>query len=135
MSNKNNIVAINALIKDKSWEKFLIIKRSENEIAYPGKWAFPWWKMEPNETIMDALKREVLEEVWLEIEDTKKFLKDFNFVRKDWYNVIGLCFAVVAKTYSVKLLSEFSDYKWVAKEEFKNYDYIAWMEEEVELAF
>jgi len=135
MDNKSNIVAISALIKNKKWDKFLIIKRSANEIAYPWKWAFPGGKLEPGESIIDTLKREVLEEVGLEIENFKEFIKDFTFMRKDWHNVVGLSFAVTALTYDVKLPKDFEDFKWINVNELKDYDCISWMEEEVKIAF
>lgn len=135
MDNKSNIVAISALIKNKEWDKFLIIKRSENEIAYPWKWAFPGGKLEPGESIIDTLKREVLEEVGLEIENSKEFIKDFTFMRKDWHNVVGLSFSVTALTYDVILPKDFEDFKWITENELKNFDYISWMDEEVRIAF
>lgn len=135
MDNKSNIVAISALIKNKKWDKFLIIKRSANEIAYPWKWAFPGGKLEPGESIIDTLKREVLEEVGLEIENFKEFIKDFTFMRKDWHNVVGLSFAVISLSYDVKLLKDFEDFKWISIDELMNYDYIPWMDEEVRIAF
>lgn len=135
MSSKLHIVAINAFIKDSSKNKFLVIKRHKNEIAYPGKWAFPGGKTERGQTLLDTLKREVLEEVGLEIEDNIKFLKDFTFVRPDDKNVVGLCFEVVAKSNNVKISQDFEDFRWIKPEELLKFDHIEGMEEEVKLAF
>lgn len=135
MSKKLNIVAITALIKNHAKDKFLIIKRHKNEIAYPGKWAFPGGKVERGETVLETLKREVLEEVGLEIEDHKEFLMDFTFIRPDDINVVGFCFEVIAKTNDVKLADDFEDFKWITPEELSNYDYIEGINEEVKLAF
>ena len=82
------------------------------------------------------MKREVLEEVGLEIEDEISFLKDFTFVRPDDLNVVGLCFAVKAKSDDVKIdAHDFEDYAWVSPEELSQYDHIEGMGEEVSLAF
>ncbi len=135
MKNRKHIVAISALIKNETGDKFLIIKRNKDEIAYPGKWSFPGGKVEKGETITAALKREALEEVGLEIEDYKKFIRDHAFIRADGHNVVGFCFLVKAKSYKVKISEEFDDYRWVTPEEFKNYDYIKGMEEEIKIAF
>jgi len=130
-----HIVAINALIKSASKDKFLVLKRHMNEIAYPGKWAFPGGKAEKGETVLETLKREVLEEAGLEIEDYKKYLRDFTFIRPDNKNVIGLCFEVIARSEDVRIPDDFEDYKWIKPEELSDLDYIEGMEKEVELAF
>ncbi len=134
MDKKRHIVAITAVIKNKEENKVLIIKRNKNEIAYPSKWAFPGGKMERGEDILTTLKREVLEEVGLIIEDYKEFLKDYTFVRSDDENVIGLAFLAKALSDEVKLSSEFEDYAWVSLDELREYDHIQGMEEEVKLA-
>ncbi len=133
--NKKHIVAITALIKNKSGDKFLIIKRNKNEIAYPSKWAYPGGKIEREESVMDALKREVLEEVGLDIENYKIFLKDYTFIRPDNHNVVGFCFLVKAKDDNVKLSDDFEDYRWISLEELDNFDHIEGMEEEANIAF
>jgi len=137
MDNKHHIVAITAFIKNNQGNKFLIIKRSLNEIAFPGKWSFPGGKLERGENIMETLKREVKEEAGLDIEENHKvFLKDFTFIRPDGKNVVGMCFEVKSKHENVTIpTKEFDEYKWVTPEEFKEYDYIEGMEEEVNLAF
>jgi len=135
MENKKHIVAVNALIKNKNKNKFLIVKRQKNEIAYPGKWAFPGGKVEKGQNVLEALKREVLEEVGLEIEDSRRFLNDFTFLRPDGHNVIGFVFEVIAKSDNVKLADEFDDFKWVSPEEFKDLDFIQGMDNEVNNAF
>ena len=135
MEDKLHIVAITALIKNSSKDKFLVLKRHMNEIAYPGKWAFPGGKAEKGETVLETLKREVLEEAGLEIEDYKKYLRDFTFIRSDDKNVIGLCFEVIARSENVTISEDFETYKWIKPEEISDLDCIKGMEKEVELAF
>ncbi len=135
MENKKHIVAVNAFIKNIKGDKFLIIKRNKDEVAYPGKWAIPGGKVEKGQTLMEALKREALEEVGLELEDSKEYIKDFTFVRPDNHNVIGLCFLIKAKTEDVRLSDEFEDFRWVAPQELSKFDHIEGMEEEAKIAF
>ncbi|MCX6811673.1 MAG: NUDIX domain-containing protein [Candidatus Berkelbacteria bacterium] len=135
MDDKKHIVAITALIKNKKGNKFLMLKRNKNEVAYPGKWALPGGKVEKGEMIMDVLKREILEETGLEIEEPKQFLGDYTFVRPDGHNVIGFTFAVKAKSNNVEISQDFEDYRWVGPKELKNIDYIKGTEKEVEVAF
>ncbi len=135
MDHKKHIIAITAFIKNSEGNKFLILKRSKDEIAFPGKWSFPGGKLEKTETVMQTLRREVFEEAGLEIEDSKKYLKDFTFIRPDGHNVVGFNFLVIAKHEKVSLGPGFDDFKWVTVEEFKNFDHIEGMEEEVKEAF
>ncbi len=135
MDNKKHIVAITAFIKNTAGDKFLIIKRNQDEIAFPGKWSFPGGKLEKGQTILETLKREVLEETGLEIEDYKEYLKDYTFIRPDEHSVVGICFIVKAKSEKVSISKDFEDFKWITPEELNNFDYISGMEEEVNLAF
>ena len=135
MDDKKHIVAVTAFIKNNTGNKFLIVKRHENEIAYPGKWAFPGGKVEKGQTILETLKREVLEETGLEIEDYKYYLKDYTFARPDGHNVVGICFIVKSNSENVKISKDFEDFAWITPEDLKNFDYIPGMEEEVKLAF
>ena len=135
MENKKHIVAITALIKNKKGDKFLVVKRHKDEIAYPGKWAFPGGKVEKGHTVLETLKREVKEEVGLEIRNHKRFLKDYTFVRPDGHNVVGFTFEVVAKSEKVSISPDFEDYKWIKPEELPSLDHIKGMDEEVMVAF
>lgn len=135
MSSKLHIVAITAFIKNSSQNKFLVIKRHRNEIAFPGKWSFPGGKTERGENILTTLKREVLEEVNLEITNEIKFLKDYTFIRPDNQNVVGLCFEVIATSENVTISTDFEDFKWITPQELSQLDHINGMEEEVRLAF
>jgi 8-oxo-dGTP diphosphatase len=135
MENKKHIVAVTAFIKNKAADKFLVVKRHAGEVAYPGKWAFPGGKVEKGQTLMEALRREVQEEVGLEIEDSKRLIKDFTFVRPDGHNVVGLCFSVIAKPGDVVISKDFDDFRWITPEELSSLDHIEGMEEEVSRAF
>ena len=135
MDKKKHIVAITAVIKNATGDKFLIIKRSKNEIAYPGKWAFPGGKVEKGQDILQTLQREVKEEVGLEIENYKRYLKDYTFVRPDDHNVVGFCFLVRAKSEAVQISPDFEDFKWITPQELSNFNHIMGMEEEVHAAF
>lgn len=135
MENEKHIVAVTAFIKNKTGDKFLVVKRGKNEIAYPGKWAFPGGKLEKGQTILETLKREVKEEVGLEIEKCKKFLDDYTFVRPDGHNVVGLCFLVIAKSEDVKISKDFDYFKWITPKELSKLDHIDGMEEEVKKVF
>ncbi len=92
--------------------KFLLISRGEHEENFPSLWAFPGGKVEIGETAIDTIRREILEEVGLEIEDEAKFLNSYTFKKS-----VGIAFIVRAKSDKVVLSNEFSDYKWIKSTE------------------
>jgi len=52
--------------------KRILITRRPLHVPHGGLWEVPGGKLEPEETASDALKREVLEEVGLVVEDVKQ---------------------------------------------------------------
>ncbi|MEI7495819.1 MAG: NUDIX domain-containing protein, partial [Betaproteobacteria bacterium] len=59
-------VAVGVLIR--SDDSFLLTSRPEGK-AYAGYWEFPGGKLEVGETVAQALKRELQEEIGITIED------------------------------------------------------------------
>jgi mutator protein MutT len=132
MDGKKHIVAVTAVIS--KGNKYLVLQRGADEIAFPNRWAFPGGKLEKGEDILSVLKREVLEETGLEIEDQKHYLRDFTFVRPDGHNVVGLNFLVFAKEGDVSIASDFEDYKWVSKDELLELEHLDGMGDSIEIA-
>jgi mutator protein MutT len=125
-------VAVTALILNNTRNKCLIVKRSENETAYPGRWAFVGGKLERGERLEDTLRREVKEEVGLEVEGKPEFFSDWTFIRPDDVNVVAVCFKVRTTTEDVKLEEDaFSEYRWVGANELEGLDLIDGMEKQI----
>lgn len=119
--NKLHIVAVTAAILNQVGQ-LLICKRAAREIAFPGRWALPGGKVEDNQTVIQALKEECLEEVGLKIGNRKIYLDDGAFVRPDKQTVKVFCYLVFAKDFKVKLdPNDFSEYKWVGVDEIDKY--------------
>ena len=79
MSNKN-IVHIAVAVIQNSLGQYLIAKRPQ-ETHQGGLWEFPGGKVESNETVVAALKRELLEEVGITITQSSPLIKihhDYN---------------------------------------------------------
>lgn len=68
-----------------------IILVQEAEAPFTGKWNFPLGKVEPDETLPDAAKREVLEEAGLQVELTN-FLGVYQNLPFPGMNVILIMF-------------------------------------------
>ena len=125
--------------------KFLITRRSRNKKAWPGLWTVPGGGMELNDyintpktnsdcwyyAVENTLKREVKEEVGLEI-GRAKYLLDIAFIRPDSIPAITLSFWCHWKSGEVRLGKDMTDYAWVTPEEAKKYNLIPGIFDEIE---
>ena len=94
--------------------KFLAARRSQSE-KHAGWWEFPGGKVEKNETFEDALKREIKEELNIEIKIHSK-LGEENY-KDDKIDVKLHYFYCSYLNGNIKL-TEHEDSAWVSKEEF-----------------
>jgi len=146
MYDKNKvhyIVVTGILVKD---GKYLITKRADWEKAFAGKWTVPGGKMEVLDYVLrkkdtqehwynvleDVLRREVKEEVGLEIENIG-YLTSMVYLRDD--GIPCLIVSLFAQTLEgeIKLCKSLTDYKWVSLEEAKEYELIEGIYEEIEM--
>ena len=140
----------NVVVFRESDGKCLILKRSNREKVHPGKYALPGGKLEWKDlnllnptrlngdvldfenSVEDLLKREVLEEAGIEIEDNLAYINSVTFVRPDETPVVLVKFSAKYKSGEIKLEEgAFTDHKWVDADEVKNYDCILGIHEEV----
>jgi 8-oxo-dGTP pyrophosphatase MutT (NUDIX family) len=126
--------------------KYLIVKRSLQKKAFPGKWTVPGGGLEvtdyvntPKTTeeswyygIENSLVREIREEVDLEV-GKLKYLLDVIFIRPDNVPVATLSYYCDWKSGEVKLNEENIDFKWVPIEEVDGYDLISGIAEEIKM--
>jgi nucleoside triphosphatase len=107
----------------------LLCKMPKNRGAYPGKWAIPGGGIEPEETMREALKREIKEEVGLEVTHIEPDSFDDDTVDKigrdgktERLYMIHLVFDCEAVNDTVVINDEFEEYAWVKPEKVKEYD-------------
>ena len=130
--SKLHIVAVTGFLRKE--EKFLILKRSEREIAFPGKWTTPGGKVEKSDSVRETLRKEFKEETGLDIGDDMKFFCDDEFTRPDGYHVIVLKFLCQYRSGEVVIdTNDFTDYAWVGLEELAGYDLIDGVRKDFEL--
>ena len=104
------------IIKD---DKYFIAQRNRNK--HMGlSWEFPGGKVEKGETLYMALKREIKEELNIEI-NIKNKLGEENY-QDDKINV-KLHYFICSHFNGEIILSEHEDSAWVTKNEFKNYNF------------
>jgi|ETNmetMinimDraft_2_1059921.scaffolds.fasta_scaffold02540_2 8-oxo-dGTP pyrophosphatase MutT (NUDIX family) len=142
MDERNHHIAVTAIIVKNG--KYLITKRAGNREAFNDLWTVPGGKIEksdyerPKDTeahwynvLEEALRREVMEELGLEIGDLK-YLTNLTFMKKD-VPVLVVSMYTESHTGEVKINDESVDHKWVSLEEAKNYDLIEGIYEELEM--
>lgn len=132
-TNKLHIVAVVAVIRNPEG-KYLVLKRRDDEIAYPGMYTFPGGKVEDNDTVEETLVKEVAEEAGLKLGLGKILLKDKSFVRPDGQSAKSFSYLCGVQSYApVRISKDFTDYKWVNLEDLKTLPHVG-IEEELRIA-
>ena len=107
-----------AIIKKDNY--YLLAKRNKDK--YMGlKWEFPGGKVESNETFKEALSREILEELNVNIEIHDKIAEEKYQDTK--INII-LHYFICSLLNEDIILSEHEAIEWAKKEEFFKYDFV-----------
>lgn len=123
-NNKLHIVSVVAVIRNQDG-KYLVLKRSEHEIAFPGMYTFPGGKVEDNDTVEETLVKEAREEANLQLKPGKILLKDKSFVRPDEQTVKVFSYLCEVEDVSgLKISDDFTDYKWITLGDLKNIPHV-----------
>jgi len=120
-------VATKAIIKNKEG-KYLVRFKSEEEDINPNEIDIPGGRIEFGEVVEDGLKREIEEEVGLNI-DVKRPSRVWGFVKEDLH-LIGITFPAEYVDGEVRLSGEHKSYKWMDKNDILTGDYPGWIKEE-----
>ena len=112
------IDVVAAIIKSEDY--YLLAKRNKDK--YMGlKWEFPGGKVEQNETFKEALSREILEELNVNIEIHSKVAKERY---QDHEINIVLHYFMCSLIDNDVVLSEHEAIEWVKKQDFINYEFV-----------
>ena len=75
----------------KCLDEYLVVQRSANDDFLPGAWEFPGGNIEDGELILEALKREIFEEIGVNIDTEKARLVHFyDEIKRKKRNIIIL---------------------------------------------
>ena len=118
MKNEITKVVGGLIVKDK---KILICQRSKDG-QHPLKWEFPGGKIEENETEEHSIKREIKEELNIEIELISR-LTPVTFKYPNFE--INLIPFIATYLKGEIVLFEHKQYKWLLKDELKKLDWAA----------
>ena len=115
MSSRDVVAAI--IKKD---DYYLLAKR--NKEKYMGlKWEFPGGKVEKDESFEEALSREILEELNVNIEIHNKVAEES--YQDDEINIV-LHYYMCSLIDTDIVLSEHEAIEWVKKQDFLNYEFV-----------
>ena len=119
LTNKKEVEVVAAVIHQ--GDLFYVVQRPfKGEVG--GKWEFPGGKIEANESKEDALKREIKEELNLDLK-IEKFLLTSNHEYQTFK--IKLHFFLCSIQDGTPLLNEHINEQWIHKKELKNIDLAA----------
>ena len=114
----NPIDVVAAIIKRE--DCYLLAKRNKDK--YMGlKWEFPGGKVEQNETFKEALSREILEELNVNIQIHSKVAQERY---QDEEINITLHYYLCSLIDNDIVLSEHEAIEWVKKQDFINYEFV-----------
>ncbi len=120
-------IVLTGILKDN--DKYLIVKRNENDDLYPGAWEFPGGHLEKGELLKEGLKRELQEEIGF-TNDFVPLITHYSDEIKEKsgkiiHNLeIDFIINVDSSSLNITLSEEHSEYKWVPKDSPLLDDYI-----------
>ncbi|MEI6896052.1 MAG: 8-oxo-dGTP diphosphatase MutT [Psychromonas sp.] len=113
------IIDISIAIVKNADNHYLICLRSHDS-HQGGKWEFPGGKVENNESVEQAMQRELFEEVGL-IATEQRFVEKIFFDYGD--KQLNLHFYLIEKFTGEAFGKEGQSVKWISKAQFKHYNF------------
>lgn len=99
--------------------RFLLLRRSTEKYQnIKGTWDIPGGRINPGQTLLENLQREVREETNLEIVDEPKLVAAQDIIREDRH-VVRLTYTGVASGEVQLDISENVEYRWLTIEQIK----------------
>jgi len=97
--------------------------------VYPGQWALPGGGVEPGEQIEEALRREIREELGVELTSARPLFftdrlreKTFPGGERRLIYMVFLLYECTVATDPIQLSDEFTEYAWVLTSSLPEYD-------------
>jgi len=126
-SPQTRVIVVPLIQNDR--DQYLICKKPKALGVFPGQWGLPGGGIEANETMDAALRREIREEVGLEVFDIEPLFFTDGLYPKYYADgsqrpiyMIFLIFSCRAAISEVKLNPEFEENAWVDRLALRNYD-------------
>ncbi len=111
-------VGVKILLRDKEG-KYLMVRRSSDKYPEVGSvWDIPGGRINPGSTLLENLKREVSEEVGLDLPGEPKLIAAQDILRVSGRHVVRLTYLGEAEGV-VKLNEENTEFQWFKPEDLK----------------
>jgi 8-oxo-dGTP diphosphatase len=111
------ITVLCGIITNSNGEILLARRKASKSLA--GKWEFPGGKLEEGESESECLKRELLEELGMEVRVNERMGENVHQYSSFQIRLIGYRCSFVGATY---VLTDHDAYVWVKPEEIGQYD-------------
>jgi 8-oxo-dGTP diphosphatase len=124
-------VAVKAMIKNNK-DEYLVLSKSDKDDINPKQIDIPGGRLEFGEDFEEALKREVKEELGIDIE-VGNCSRVWSLIKDDLH-LVGITFNAKFMKGNIELSFEHDNYFWLKKNEVIGGDYPQWIKEEFSAA-
>ena len=104
-----------------SKNQILILKRSPVESRYPSLWDFPGGGVREGEDLKEAAEREIKEEAGIKVKINDKYFYIFSCKSDPKIEIFAFKGYLVGG--EIVLSQEHTEFKWISKAEYKNFEY------------
>jgi 8-oxo-dGTP diphosphatase len=111
-------VGVKALIKNKQNQYLFLLRTKLMGTESEARWDIPGGRIETDESLLDALKREILEETGMQITNSPVLMGAQDIFTSDELHVVRLTYTLDADG-DVSISDEHQDARWLTLEEIK----------------
>jgi len=121
-------IATKALVVNDQGQ-ILIIYKSDKDEMNPNDYDIPWGRLEFWEKVEDGIKREVREELWIEVGIGKP--NRVRWFTKNDLHLVGITFLAQYLGWEIKLSFEHTNYFRRTKKEILDWEFPDWLKDKV----
>ncbi|MBR9699521.1 NUDIX hydrolase [Candidatus Woesearchaeota archaeon] len=111
--------------------KMLILKKADDDRYFPGHWSFCSGYLDEFESTEDAVLREAKEETGLDVElETEGKLVQTEV--REGRRFLVMVYLCKASSDNIELCHENSDYRWITKEQIKEFKFVPGVIKDIE---